>query len=218
MPAAGNSAAATVPDAFANKLFPGDTRPSARGPGIVAVERADVEMSLPASSDEEGDEDEFDEDDFAASEQKYLLERNLIEAKKPPPLLQDHVIRTLLIRIQFLNMILHNVIPKPKDEDTIMEDTVKPTQLPQIGLPSPDQMSEEQEEKPELRHPQPRGRPLSQAPVNPIPTPPLEDLPYLRKEAKGHATFEDSDDEVQQEAITTLIRQEFERCCIRVAE
>ncbi|RMZ87985.1 hypothetical protein DV736_g4774, partial [Chaetothyriales sp. CBS 134916] len=178
--------------------------------GTTPNKESDVEMSLPVSSDDEGDEDEFDEDDFQASEEKYLVERGLIEAKRPPPLLQDHIIRSLLVRIQFLNMLFYDAIPLLKEEDTIMENVTQPEQLSQTGLLSPDYMSEEQKEKSGVQHPQPRGRPLSQAPINPIPTPPLEELPYLKREVLGHTIFEDSDDEVQQEATTTLIRQEFE--------
>ncbi|RMZ80952.1 hypothetical protein DV738_g2368, partial [Chaetothyriales sp. CBS 135597] len=190
-------------------LLPSDTPSQPPGSGTVPSKDSDVEMSLPVSSDEEGDEDEFDEDDFQASEEKYLLERSLIEARRPPPLLQDHIIRSLLVRIQFLNMLFYDAAPVLKEEDTIMEDVAKPTPVSQTGLPSPDRTSEEQE-KSEIQHPQPRGRPLSQAPINPIPTPPLDELPYLRREVLSHTVFEDSDDEVQQEATTTLIRQEFE--------
>ncbi|RMD44698.1 hypothetical protein DV735_g277, partial [Chaetothyriales sp. CBS 134920] len=209
-PSSTTSAASSTPP-ISKKLLPSDAQSQSLDSGTVpSKESDDVDMSLPVSSDDEGDEDEFDEDDFQASEEKYLLERSLIEAKRPPPLLQDHIIRSLLVRIQFLNMLFYDAAPAPKDEDTIMEDVSKPTPAPQTGLPSPDRMSEEEQEKREVQHPQPRGRPLSQAPVNPIPTPPLEELPYLRREVLSHTVFEDSDDEVQQEAMTTLIRQEFE--------
>ncbi|RMZ75230.1 hypothetical protein DV737_g5395, partial [Chaetothyriales sp. CBS 132003] len=200
----------TAPVAAAKKLLPSDVQSLPLGSGTTPNKESDVEMSLPVSSDDEGDEEEFDEDDFQASEEKYRLELSLIEAKRPPPLLQDHTIRSLLVRVQFLNMLLYDAIPTIKEEDTIMENATQPTQLSQTGLLSPDHMSEEQEERSEVQHPQPRGRPLSQAPINPIPTPPLEELLYLKREVLGHVVFEDSENEVQQEATTTLIRQEFE--------
>ena len=167
----------------------------------------DVDMSMPASSE---DEDEFDEDDFAASEEKHRQERIMLEAKKPPPLLQDTSIRNLLIRIQFLNMIMHEVVPKSLDGPSVADEKTKVAESSSLGLPSPEELSEEQEEKPELKHPQPRGRPLSQPAINPIPTPPIDDLPFLVRGSPRRLVFDESDDEVEHEAITTLIRQEFE--------
>ena len=176
-------------------------------PGVVSFTE-DVDMSLLASSDEE---DEFDEDDYAADEEKHLQERLMLEAKKPPPLFQDTSIRNLLIRIQFLNMIMHEVIPKSMAPVQTLEEKLKAPEPPSIGLPSPKELSEEHEGKPELKHPQPRGRPLSQPAINPIPTPPIEDLPFLSKQSPQRVAFDESDDEVEHEAITTLIRQEFEQ-------
>ena len=171
----------------------------------------DVEMSLPGSSDDEVEEDEFDEDDYAASEDKYMQERRLLEAKKPPPFLQDPAVRGLLIKIQFLHMILHDVIPQAAEDDTIPEERTKEVENAQTSLPSPpEQPGEKKDEKEELKHPMPRGRPLTQAPVNPIPTPPIDDLPFLLKVQPKLAVFDESDDEVEHEAVTTLIRQDFE--------
>lgn len=167
----------------------------------------DVDMSLPASSDEE---DEFDEDDFAASEEKHRKERTLLEARKPPPMLYDPGIRNLLIRIQFLNMITHDVVPKSLVGATASDDKSKAIEPASIGLPSPKEMADDIEEKVELRHPQPRGRPLSQIAPNPIPTPPIEDLPFRTKQSPKFETFAESDDEVQHEGMATLIGQKFE--------
>jgi hypothetical protein len=167
----------------------------------------DVDMSLPVSSDEE---DEFDEDDFAASEEKHERERIMLEARKPPPLLQDQGIRNLLIRIQFLNMIEHDVIPKAMVSADDKSEVIEP---PSIGLPSPKEETQEEQEAevPELRHPQPRGRPLRQPAPNPIPTPPLEDLPYRIKQSPKYETFDESDDEVHLEEMATAIQAESEK-------
>ncbi|ETN46118.1 uncharacterized protein HMPREF1541_00302 [Cyphellophora europaea CBS 101466] len=187
----------------------GDVRVANRAPSDQgAVE--DVDMSLPVSSDEEADEDDFDEDDFAASEEKYDKERKSLEARKPPPLLHDTVVRGLLIKLQFLNMIANNIVVQSSESKHVADEPMKDVDQPQIGLPSPEELSEEQE-KLEVKHPQPRGRPLRQPPVNPIPTPPVEDLPYLKKQNSQPIVFDNSDDEVQHEAVTTLIRQRFEQ-------
>lgn len=177
----------------------------ARSAGVNASE--DVDMSMPGSSE---DEDGFDEDDFAEDEEKHRRERISLEAKKPPPLLHDVSIRNLLIRIQFLNMIMHQVIPKSSAPADTLDTKARAPEPPSIGLPSPEELSEEREAKVELKHPQPRGRPLSQPAVNPIPTPPIEDLPYRSRQSPRWLAFDESDDEVEHEAITTLIRQEFE--------
>jgi hypothetical protein len=170
----------------------------------------DVDMSLPVSSDDEADEDEFDEDDFAASEEKYAKERKTLEERKPPALLHDNVIRGLLVKMQLLHMIANNIEIATFNGKDVADKTTRETGASETGLPSPEELSEEQEQ-PEIRHPQPRGRPLREPPVNPIPTPPVEDLPYLSKQTSQPMIFDDSDDEVQRESVTTLIRQEFER-------
>ena len=186
--------------------MPGQHRPM---PGGIGSE--DVEMSLPGSSDDDVEEDEFDEDDYAASEAKYMQERRLLEAKKPPPLLQDPAVRGLLVKIQFLHMILHGVIPQAAEDDTIPEERIQEVENAQTSLPSPpEQPGEKEDGREEPKHPMLRGRPLSQAPVNPIPTPPIDDLPFLLKVQPKLAVFDESDDEVEHEAVTTLIRQNFE--------
>lgn len=191
------------------------TSPKPTGRPLSVIPRAeeaseDADMSLPVSSDEEADEDEFDEDDFAASEQKYANERRLLEARKPPPLLHDMTIRGLLVKMQLMNMIANQVEIQPMQNKDLVDASTKEVGHAQIGLPSPAELSEGME-KPDIKHPQPRGRPLREPPVNPIPTPPIEDLPYLTKQNSQPIVFEDSDDEVQRESVMTLIRQEFER-------
>ncbi len=167
----------------------------------------DVDMSFPGSSE---DSDGLDEDDFAEAEVKHRNQRISLEAKKPPPLLHDPPIRNLLIRVQFLNMIMHEVIPKSSAPAETPDNKSRALEPPSIGLPSPEQLLEEHKDKPELKHPQPRGRPLSQPAINPIPTPPIDDLPFLLNQSPKWMAFDESDDEVENEAITTLIRQEFE--------
>jgi hypothetical protein len=170
----------------------------------------DVDMSLPVSSEDEADEDDFDEDDYLASEAKHEKERKTLEARKPPPLLQDVVVRNLLIRLQLLNMIEHDAVIATKVDHTTAALTQLADQPPQAGLPSPEEVPEE-EDKTEIKQPQPRGRPLRQPPVNPIPTPPVEELPYLVKLESRPAVFEDSDDdEIKHEAMATLLNQRFE--------
>ena len=179
----------------------GDTRSA----GVNILD--DVDMSLAESSE---DEDGLDEDDFADREDKHWRERKALEAKKPAPLLHDVHIRNLLIRIQFLNMIMHEVIPKSTAPAQTSDTKAAAPEPPSIGLPSPEEPLEDQEAKVELKHPQPRGRPLSQPAINPIPTPPIEDLPYRSRQVPKWSAYDESDDEVEHEAITTLIRQEFE--------
>ena len=54
-------------------------------------------------------------------------------------------------------------------------------------------------------------RPLKQQPLNPRLTPPIESLPYLKVGPAEREIFEESDDEVQHEAVAILLQQEFER-------
>jgi Myb-like DNA-binding domain len=201
----GGGATSAFPTNLGQKAALGGAHTLSRPAGMQASE--DVDMSLPDSSE---DEDEFDEDDYAASEEKHRQERILLEARKPLPLLQDASIRHLLVRIQFLNMIMNEVIPKSSATADTFDDKAKAVEPPPIGLPSPEERSEEREERPEIKHPQPRGRPLSQPAINPIPTPPIDDLPFLFRGSPKRMAFDESDNEVENEAITTLFRQEFE--------
>lgn len=167
----------------------------------------DVDMSLNPSSDDEVDDDGLDEEDFAHSEEKFKKQMRQLEAMKPPPPLEDPAVVELLLKIQFLGLIVEGV-PLQTIQAPIgvlrFEDGPIAT-----GLLSPEQRPEEQ-----IHAPAPRrvlGRPLSKPPVNPIPTPPLDDLPYLRKSPPQFDTFEESDDEVQYEAVITAMRTEFEK-------
>lgn len=174
----------------------------------------DVEMSMPATSEEEdeGDDDAFDEEYFAESEERFKQEMDLLGARKPPPLLQDGNIVSLLIKLQFLEMLLQDSIPRTvlaSSEDT-KQDILATSAVP-TSLPSPTQTLNEASTKSDPEDAYPKGRPLKQAPVNPIPTPPIEDLPYLHEICSHRVLFDESDNEVEHEAVNILLQQEFER-------
>ncbi|OAL22803.1 hypothetical protein AYO22_06711 [Fonsecaea multimorphosa] len=177
----------------------------------------DVVMSVPASSDDddEAEDDSFDEEYFIESEKRHKHEMDLLEGKKPPPLLQDTTVVALLMKLQFLHMISQDPVPRPVPTPTEVTKVETPAAVPSpTGLLSPKQASEETESKeavPEVAPPHPKGRPLKQPPVNPIPTPPIEDLPYLKHGPIEPVVFEDSDNEVEHEAVAILLQQEFER-------
>ncbi len=176
----------------------------------------DVDMSLNPSSEDELDDDDLDEEDFAESEDKFLKEMKQLESMKPPRPLEDSAIVELLLKIQFLGLIIEGVplqaIEPPIDVPYEFVDEIPIT----TGLLSPEERPEEQ-----LLAPLPRrvlGRPLSKPPINPIPTPPLEDLPYLSKSVPQFEVFEESDDEVQHEAVITAMRTEFEKAAWQLRE
>lgn len=188
----------------------------------------DVEMSAPASSEddedeededeEEAEDDSFDEDYFAESEERFRQEIALLEARKPPPILEDANIVSLLVKLRFLEMIMQEKTPTMVRSPVQASIEHVPARVPvHTGLPSPEQASQGvdnkldnvEEEGTTPAHP--KGRPLKQAPVNPIPTPPIEDLPYLKMGTPERVVFEDSDDEIQHEAVAILLQQEFER-------
>ncbi|KIV88464.1 hypothetical protein PV10_08147 [Exophiala mesophila] len=173
----------------------------------------DVEMSVPASSEDEDDaeDDAFDDDYFAESEDRFKQEMDLLEARKPAPVLQDGTIVSLLIRLQFLEMIVQDAIPQPASallEPSKAQASVSPDIPP--ALPSPDADAPNLDAKLVAENVMPRGRPLKQPPVNPIPTPPIEELPYLRAQLPEPVLFEESDNEVEHEAVAMLLQQEFE--------
>ncbi|EXJ79601.1 hypothetical protein A1O3_07880 [Capronia epimyces CBS 606.96] len=178
----------------------------------------DVEMPLPASSEDEdeAEDDSFDEEYFKESEERFRREMTLLEARMPPPLLQDESIVALLIRLQFLEMLLKETLARPPDTSavTTKEEEISVPVGVSTGLPSPDRASNESDtrlENDEDQRPYPKGRPLKQPHINPIPTPPIEDLPYLKVGPPGRIVFEDSDNEVEHEAVSILLQQEFER-------
>ena len=193
----------------AKQIMPGALRALDNVPSTTGSTTEDIDMSLPVSSDDEAEDDDFDEDEFAASEAKHQKNIRAKEAAKPPPFLHDPTIRSLLIRVQFLTMIANDVMPPVLQDDT---GTIEPSSVPQtnIGLPSPEGPSED-EYRADIRQPLPRGRPLRESPINPIPTPPTDDLPYLRDRHVGIDVFEESDDEAESQAVWKLFRREAEQ-------
>ena len=194
-------------------------KPSIFGPaGSAGLNRTlegikDREMeddSMNASSDDDvEDEDALDEEDFRDSEEKHDREIRSLELKRPPPLLKDPAIVGLLIRVQLLSMIAEDSVPPFAKNQPVLEDVSMADVVP-TGLLSPQGISDE-ETKPTTK-PTPLGRPLRESPINPIPTPPIEDLPYLKDGISNReVTFEDSDDEVEREAMAMLVQQDLER-------
>ncbi|KAJ9608952.1 hypothetical protein H2200_006723 [Cladophialophora chaetospira] len=174
----------------------------------------DVDMSSSASSadEDEAEDDSFDEEYFQESEERHKQEMKLLEARKPPTLLEDPTAVALLVRLQFLEMISRETVSRPVNitaaatkQDAIAVLPV-PTELPVPQEPSNKTQDEREKEKPDVRR-----RPLKELPVNPIPTPPIESLPYLRQRPSERVVFDESDNEVEHEAVSTLLQQEFER-------
>lgn len=182
----------------------------------------DTEMSAPASSEDEDEveDDSFDEDYYVESEERHKKELDLLEFRKPPATFEDPYIVSLLVRLQFLEMVLRDTSEKSVASVPITEDQPTTGVALPAGLPSPDRGSQDADntlledggdegEQPESTHP--KGRPLKQPPVNPIPTPPIEELPYRKLDGPERIVFEDSDNEVEHEAVAILLQQEFER-------
>lgn len=176
----------------------------------------DVEMSAPASEDDSDGEDddepesELDENYFEDSEKTHAREMDRLKSQMPLPLLEDsHVVR-LLFRIQLLGMIAEGLVPEGIHVTRGSNDVEMADQTHE-GLPSPDD-SPDDKPSPELEHLRPRGRPLKAAPINPIPTPPIEELPYLHTRPEGVVTFDEPlEDDVEEEKMTTLLRTQFEQ-------
>jgi hypothetical protein len=170
-----------------------------------------IAESLEQSSEDEGEDDEaLDEDDFAVSEEKFLREMKLLAAKRPPPPLENPVIVNLLLRIQMLGMIRDGAVPvELQNGASDIEPEPQPEPVKDIqpsGLPSP-KVEEEKEEVP-----QQIGRLLKEAPINPIPTPPIEELPYFTRDLPlQFHTFDESEDDNDLGDVTETLRKEFEQ-------
>ncbi len=165
-------------------------------------------MSLRPSSDEEADDDDdgLDEEDFADSERKFKKEKDLLAAKRPLSPLRDPIIVGLLVRIQLLGMIADGSAPAGIEADVVMEETEPEKTNGPVGLPSP--VAEEEREE----SPQPACRFLKDLPYNPIPTPPIEDLPFLSTTVQqDQCTFDgsDDDDDERQDSIVAALCQEL---------
>lgn len=175
----------------------------------------DVDMSGSATSGDEDDEvedDSFDEEYFAESEGRHKQEMKLLEARKPAPLLEDPTVVALMIKLQFLEMISRETVARPliHPVEVTKEETPTAVTVP-TEIPSPHEPSDETKLDEGPKALGARRRPLKEPPVNPIPTPPIETLPYLKSEAPHRVIFEDSDNEVEHEAVSILLQQEFER-------
>lgn len=185
-----------------------------RRPSEDAQRAGDVDMSSSASSadDDEAEDDSLDEEFFAESEERHKQEMSVLEARKPPALLEDATATALLVRMQFLEMIAQETMSRPVDiaADVGKEDgptsVAAPVGPPVSTEPATEILSEKAKEQPDGRR-----RRLKEVPVNPIPTPPIESLPYLKQGPSERVVFEDSDNEVEHEAVSTLLQQEFER-------
>ncbi|ETI28502.1 hypothetical protein G647_00951 [Cladophialophora carrionii CBS 160.54] len=174
----------------------------------------DVDMSASASSadEDEAEDDSFDEEYFAESEATHKREMKLLEARKPPPLLEDPTIVALLVKLQFLEMILRETAPRPvKLENEVGKEEIATAIAVQTELPSPGEVLRATTPEPEQQLPDVWRRPLKETPINPIPTPPIESLPYLKSGPPERVVFEESDNEVEHEAVAILLQQEFER-------
>jgi hypothetical protein len=163
-----------------------------------------------SSEDDGEDEEPLDEDDFAVAEEKFLRDMKSLAAKKPPPPLENPAIVSLLLRIQMLSMIRDGGVPAAlqqgisEGESDSVPEPVK--DIPPSGLLSP----KVEEEKQEV--PQKIGRLLREAPINPIPTPPIEDLPYLTRDVPMQLeTFDESEDEKDLDSISGALRKELEQ-------
>ena len=162
-------------------------------PEVSMKDDALLPMSLGRSSDEEVDDDDdgLDEEDFADSERKFKKEMDLLIARLPLSPLHDPIIVSLLVRIQLLGMIADGFVPagiEAADEATEEVGTEKIARP--VGLPSP-ALEDGREESPELT-----GRLLKDAPYNPIPTPPIEGLPFLAAATQqGQCIFDSSDED-----------------------
>jgi Myb-like DNA-binding domain len=171
-----------------------------KGSGILPI-------SLGQSSDQEAEDDDdgLDEEDFADSERKFKKEMDLLVAKRPLSPLNDPMIADLLVRIQLLGMIADGSAPAGIEVDVAMGGTETEKTSRPVGLPSP--VPEEEGEE----SPQPAGRFLKDAPYNLIPTPPIEDLPFLLNATQqGPFTFDSSDeDDEMHETIATCLCQEL---------
>jgi Myb-like DNA-binding domain len=164
-------------------------------------------ISVGPSSDDGADDDDdgLDEEDFADSERKFKKEMDILIAKRPPSPLHDPAIVGLLVRIQLLGMIADGSVPAGIQADERVEELEIETATKAIGLPSP-AVEEGREESP-----QPTGRFLKDPPYNPIPTPPIDDLPFLSSPVlQGEIVFDSSDDEDEMQGdIVASLCEEF---------
>lgn len=176
-------------------------------PGLEKDTKEDdlVPIPLGQSSDEEADDDDdgLDEEDFADSERKFKKEMDILAAKRPLSPLREPAIVSLLVRIQLLGMIADGSAPAGIEEDGVMEETEAEKTTTAIGLPSP--VVEEEAAREESLPP--AGRRLKDPPYNPIPTPPIEELPFLSSAIQDEAfpfDISDEDEEMHETVVVSL--------------
>jgi Myb-like DNA-binding domain len=180
-------------------------------------------ISIGPSTDDGADDDDdgLDEEDFVDSERKYKKEMDILTAKRPPSPLHDPTIVGLLIRIQLLGMIADGSVPAGIEADEKMEEVEIEKATKAVGLPSP-AVEDGREESPP-----PTGRFLKDPPYNPIPTPPIEDLPFLSSAVlQGENVFDssDEDDDMQGRIVASLCEEfslqdhETDKHCMQLKE
>ena len=188
---------------------------SAQSVGIPEKEATEaVESLLPvspqASSDDEADDEDdgLDEQDFIESEQKFKKEMDILAAQRPLSPLQDPTIVSLLVRIQLLGLLAADVAPADMSMDVVEEEVRSDKFAEAVDLPYA------------LANvanfgtsPPPRGRLLKEGPYNPIPTPPLEDLPFLSTSPPTKLKFFDSSDEDEEicHRVTDILQEDMSR-------
>ena len=185
---------------------------SAIGQTQKAEDHRDIALSIGPSSEEEGEEEDgLDEEDFAHSERKFQKEMMILERKKPAPLLEDCNIVELLLRIQMLGIIVHGAVPSGLQEEPAMTEIEALHGRNRVGLMFPEVQDAKDEAFP------PAGRLLSDPPVNPFPTPPIEDLPFLVSQKS--AQFEVyEEDQHSSEIVTRLLEEDIERTSWAIRE
>lgn len=107
------------------------------------------------------------------------------------------------MRIQMLGIIADDAVPSGLLKEATAVEPVAPAETRIFGLLSP-KLEAEREPTPK-----PAGRPLKDPPVNLIPTPPIESLPFLSSSSSlQYETFEDISED---DDLTRLLHRKFEK-------
>jgi Myb-like DNA-binding domain len=188
------------------RMPPGHVAPS-HEPETSTKDDSLLPISLGPSTDDgaDDDDDQLDEEGFANSERKFKKDMDVLTAKRPSSPLHDPTIVGLLVRIQLLGMMADGSVPAGIEADEVMEELEIEKATKAVGLPSP-AVEDGREESP-----QPTGRFLKDTPYNPIPTPPIEDLPFLSSVVlQGESAFDSSDeDDEMREGVVASLCEEF---------
>lgn len=155
--------------------------------------------------EDEADEDEdpgLDEEYFAESERRHQRERQALLARRPLSPFQDSQITGRLLKLQLLQVLANGNLPSNLLE-SIASTTSRETPGPQHAI-SPS--SSETTTKDTF----PFGRPLRQlkkSPGNAIPTPPLEDLPFVESSSDSPSRDWWCDDQSVDETDETFVQK-----------